>query len=140
MVDGVPIFYSLGNLIFASYRKRGRIVPLSAENRSGALVAATFSPQGVRIEDVIFTVTRETEDDLFVAIPQSSSARARSFEAKSRRLACSSYDNFFRRYAVKRVFHRLLLWTSPKRWRSFSGVQLNSLWLSLSYVVGRRNK
>jgi hypothetical protein len=140
ILDGIPIFCSLGNLIFASYRKRGRAVPLSAANRRGALIAVDFSSQGVRIEDVIFTETTETEDHLFLGISQYSVAAARSFEARSRHLACSSYEAFFRRYAVKRLLHVLLRWTSPRRWPTFSGAQLGSLRLALSYVVGRRNR
>ena len=138
ILDGVPIFYSLGNLIFASFRKRGRVVPMAAESRRGALVAVDFSSQGARIADVIFTETTEGEDELFLWTPQSSIARSRSFQARSKPLAHSSYEIFFRRYSLKRLLHRLLLWTSPKRWRTFSGAQINSLWLSLSFAVGRR--
>jgi hypothetical protein len=137
ILDGTPIFYSLGNLIFASYRKGGRVVQLAAENRRGALVAVAFSSHGVRIENVIFTETTETEDHLFFGIPQSGAAPARSFETRSRHLAYSSYEAFFRRYSMKRLLHRSLYWTSPRRWRTFSSAQLKSLWLSLSYVVGR---
>jgi Bacterial capsule synthesis protein PGA_cap len=138
ILDGIPIFYSLGNLIFASYHKRGRVVPPSAENRRGALVAVAFSSQGARLEEVIFTETTETPDYLFLAIAHSPVASARSFEARSRHLACSSYETFFKRYSMKRLLHRLLLWTSPRRWPTFSSAQLHSLWLTLSYVVGRR--
>ena len=113
IVDGVPVFYSLGNLIFASYRKFGRAVSLSAEARSGALVAVAFSPRGVRIKDVIFTETRETSDHLVFGVPQASVAPARRFEARSRRLACSCYETFFRRYAIRRIF--VACWFGPRR-------------------------
>jgi Bacterial capsule synthesis protein PGA_cap len=136
--DGVPIFYSLGNLIFASFRKRGRVVPLAAESRRGALIAVDFCSRGARIADVIYTETTEVENQLLLWTPQSSIARARSFEARSKPLAYSSYEIFFRRYSLKRLLHRLLLWTSPRRWRTFSGAQINSLLLSLSFAVGRK--
>lgn len=140
ILDGVPVFYSLGNLIFAAYRKNGRIVPLSIKNRSGAFVAAAFSAAGVRVEEVVFTDAREHDDHLHLEIAADAVARARSFEARSRPLARPSYHAFFRRYALRRVFQRLLLWTSPRRWRTLSGAQLRSLWLSLSFVTGSRTR
>jgi poly-gamma-glutamate capsule biosynthesis protein CapA/YwtB (metallophosphatase superfamily) len=136
--NGVPIFYSLGNLIFARFRQRGRVKAPAPESRKGALVAVAFSPRGTRIVDVIFTETTETEHHLSLGIPWSSIASARSFKRRSTPLSSSSYDAFFRRYAVQRLFRRLLSWTSPKRWRFFTGAQLKSLWLTVSYVVGRR--
>lgn len=136
--DGVPIFYSLGNLVFASYRKLGRVVPLSAENRRGALVAATFGPQGVRFEDIIFTETVETDHGLSLSIPRFSAPRASSFAARSRPLGRASYQAFFKRYALSRLLDRLLLWTSPRRWSTVSAAQFKSFWLSWSYVIGRK--
>jgi hypothetical protein len=138
VVGGVPILYSLGNLIFASYRKRGQLVPLAVGNRRGALVAVAFSPRGARITDIIFTETTETEDRLVLDVAQSAAAAARSFKARSKNLERSSYAIFFQGYAIRRLLYRLLLWTSPRRWPTVSGAQLKSFWLSLSYVAGRR--
>jgi poly-gamma-glutamate capsule biosynthesis protein CapA/YwtB (metallophosphatase superfamily) len=138
MLDGTPICYSLGNLIFASYLKRGNVVRLSLENRRGVLVAAAFSSRGVRIEDMIFTEVRETEDELYLAISPSPEASARRFEARSRHLAHRSYEAFFRNYTAMRLLYRLLLWTSPRRWANLSTAQLRGFWLSLLYAIGQR--
>jgi len=129
------ILYSLGNFIFAPYRRRGRPVPLSRENHTAAVCLVKAGSRGVQSLDFIHT--RQTgECGTIELVPLNRLAGRRRLLCRlSRPLARQRYAAFFRRYVLRRMIGRTVRRFQPGQWHGINRELLTGIRTALRRVV-----
>lgn len=131
------VFYSLGNLCFSTYMRKGRITSLSAENRKGMVLLATVDCQGLQETSIYHTRQTDNKGNVELLDDSGQRRRQRIYKRLSEPLINpDDYEQFFRRYVLRRTCIRLLGWLNPLRWRYLTGGHLAGFIASLKRLRG----
>lgn len=131
------IVYSLGNFLFGRFRRNGRVVNQSRENRSGLICKIRVSRSGV--DSLDFIHTQQDPNEVFVDLAEEvlQNKRNRFIKALSKRIASDNYESEFQRYVARRLAYRALRWCHPRMWLSIDRAYLQGIRNALRLLMKR---
>lgn len=131
LVNGKPVYYSLGNFAFDSYVVNGKAFRLPQSNMSSICVIYDVDKQQFRSFGVLFdpklrVVRRNTSADLRLKLLSLPFVLGRF------------YGIFYRMYLVWRLGGRAVYWAKPSRLAQANGAQWRALKLAIRTALGRK--
>src|SRR5690606_16522908 len=129
VVDGKPIFYSIGNVAFDPYLIRGKQLTLPISNRRSIGVLYSTSDSSVEPMGLMFDVERRTVNEYAGAMRW---LWLLSLPLRLKR----TYSLFYRMYLLWRLFDRALYWSRPSRLARAGGAQWKAVKRAIGLVVG----
>lgn len=127
--QGKPIYYSLGNLVFAPiFRKRGWM-KLSEENRYAMLVELTLSEGKITSWGGQHTCFDLESDTLKLCLNEVDAVRTSRAKKWSGALSTDlkHYTSRYKRYVYVRMLHRLIWRLHPSRWHELDARRLRAM-------------
>lgn len=137
--NGVVCF-SLGNFMFAPFRRGGRPAYLSAENRRGVLAGVRVGTQGVLDLGLTYTEQAGLPGGISCVAPPTQARREQFLARLSLPLSSPHYPRAYRWYLLRRLIQRGLATMSPARIRELTPERLRGVQVALRELFRRRRK